>query len=188
MARKIIKLTESDLHKIVSNSVKRCLSEAVDPVSKIQQLIAQANAAYHQASDEQGGDDMPLMDKEGTSYGLSGDIKLDGRGYVIIPYNGYQYGEYSEPIRIRVIKKVGGKIKVIQGDYFNEGWKDVRKELNRIIKDASIGTGHFKNYDPSWETPSTDDEYKTNMSSLRSMNKAIGRKANAGKDYIEKTY
>ena len=165
------------------------LNEAIDPTSKIQALIQQANDAYHEAVEMQGGDEMPLMDKYGTPYGLSGDIRLDGRGYVIIPFaNGGSYTEYSRPIKIRVLGKVGGKVKVIQGDYFNEGWKDVKKILNKIIKDANIGNGMFKNYDPNWETSETPEEYKTNRQSLRNMNKQIGRNASSGMDSLGKNY
>lgn len=155
----------------------RRLNEAIDPISKIQNLIAQANDAYHQADNEQGGTEWPLMDRDGNPYGLSSDIKLDGRGYVIIPFTAWQYSEYSQPVKIRVLKKVGGKVKIISGDYYEEGWKDVSKMLKRIIKDAQIGIGHFKEYDPNWEETS-------DKSSLRDMNKKIGRKASAGMENL----
>ena len=163
------------------------LTEAVDPIAKIQSFIDQANSAYHQAVETQGGEECPLMDKEGTPYGLSSDIKLDGHGYVIIPFNGGKYSSY-QPTKIRVLTKVGGKIKVIQGDYYEEGWRDVKKMLTRIVKDAQIGNGNFQNYDPNWENAETPDEYKANKEALRSMNKQIGRRANTGLDYINKGY
>ena len=149
----------------------------VDPVQKIQSLIDQANQAYHQALEHQGGGDWPLMDKKGETYGLKGDIKLDKRGYVTIPIDGGPYGEYG-PSKIRVLAKVDGKIKVIQGDFMEEGWKDVAKILKQIIRDAGIGNGEFTEYDPNWED--TKDK-----ESLRVMNKKIGRNANAGMEYLE---
>ena len=90
-------------------SLKTKLNEAVDPNAKIQALIQQANEAYHNADNEQGGTEWPLMDKDGSPYGLSSDIKLDGKGYVIIPFTAWQYSDYSEPVKIRVLRKVGGK-------------------------------------------------------------------------------
>ena len=186
--KKLIRLTESDLHAIVKNAVRKLVNEAVNPLDKIQALIQQANEAYHSAAEKQGGDKWPLMDKEGDAYGLSGDIKLDGRGYVIIPYNGWQYGGHSEPVKIRVIQRVGGKLRVIQGDAWDEGWKDVRKMLLGIIKDAERGNGYFENYDPNWESSDTPEEYKNNQSALKAMNKQIGRKASTGMDYLSKSF
>ena len=210
MKRNII-LTEQDLHRIVAESAKRIieeaskgmnmsypnvregvrerksLNEAVDPVSKIQALIQQANDAYRKAEEVQGGDRYPLMDRDGSPYGLSGIIKLDGRGYVTIPFNG-MYSEYDSPVKIRVLQKVGGKIKVINGNYWDEGWKDVRKMLNKIIKDAEIGIGNFENYDANWETANSKEEYKANKEALRNMNRKIGRRASSGMEYLEKNY
>lgn len=187
MDKEIIRLTESDLHKIIENAVRKLVNEAVDPVAKIQALIQQANEAYQQAKEIQGGDEWPLMDKEGTSYGLSSDIRLDGRGYIIIPFNGGRYSSY-QPERIRVITKAGGKVRIIQGDYWDEGWKDAKKMLNKIIKDAKIGIGYFHNYDPNWEDANNPDEYKANKKALKDMNKQIGMKSNSGMDYITKRY
>lgn len=179
-------ITEQQLHKMINEAVKRLLSEAYNPLEKIQALIDQANQAYEQAKETQGGDQWPLMDKDGTPYGLSSPIKLDGRGYVIIPFNGTTYSEYSSPERIRVITKQGGKIRIIQGDYMEEGWKDVARKLKQIVKDAQIGIANFQNYDPSWETPETMDDYKASKEALRQHNKMSGRRANTGMDYIQK--
>ena len=186
--KKVIRLTESDLHNIVMESVKRCMNEAVNPVAKIQALIQQANEAYHNADEIQGGTEWPLMDREGMPYGLSSDIKLDGRGYVIIPFNGTSYSEYSEPVKIRVLQKVGGKIRIIAGDTWTEGWKDVSKMLKRIIKDAHIGIGNFQEYDPNWESADTPEEYQANKAALRDFNKKIGRRASSGMDYLGKSF
>ena len=186
--KKLVRLTESDLHAIVKNAVRKLVNEAVNPLDKIQALIQQANEAYHNAAEKQGGDKWPLMDKEGDAYGLSGDIKLDGRGYVIIPYNGWQYGGHSEPVKIRVIQRVGGKLRVIQGDTWDEGWKDVRKMLLGIIQDAGRGNGYFEKYDPNWESSDTPEDYKNNQSALKAMNKQIGRKASTGMDYLSKSF
>ncbi len=165
-------------------NIKGKLNEAADPVAKVQALIQQANDAYHNADNEQGGTEWPLMDKDGSPYGLSSDIKLDGRGYIIIPFTAWQYSDYSKPVKIRVLRKVGGKIKIIPGDYYEEGWKDASKLLKKIIKDANIGVGHFKEYDPNWESGVSKEEQMANRTSLRDMNKKIGRNANAGMDYL----
>ena len=165
-------------------NIKTKLNEAADPIAKIQALIQQANEAYHNADNEQGGTEWPLMDKDGSPYGLSSDIKLDGKGYVIIPFTAWQYSDYSEPVKIRVLRKVGGKIQIIPGDWYEEGWKDVSKLLKKIIKDASIGVGHFKEYDPNLENSNSKEEQMKNRSLLKDMNKKIGRNENAGMDYI----
>ena len=162
------------------------LSEArIDPVQKIQALIDQANQAYQQTIETQGETEWPLMDKDGETYGLKGKITLDKRGYIIIPTDGGTYGSYA-PQKIRVLTKSGGKVRVIQGDYFNEGWRDAAKILKQIIRDAEIGNGHFREFDPAWEDSQGDKEQmKANKAALRQMNKNIGRKSNAGFEYLE---
>ena len=185
--KKIIRFTESDLHNIVMESVRRCMNEAVDPVAKIQALIQQANDAYHHALEVQGESERwPLMDKEGTPYGLTSDIKLNGSGYIIIPFNG-AYGMYT-PEKIKVLTRASGRIRIYPGDYMDNGWKDAAKMLKQIIRDAQIGNGHFENYDPNWEDADTPEQYKANREALRAMNKQIGRKSNSGMDYISKGY
>ena len=157
------------------------LNEAVNPLDKIQALIDQANSAYAQAIEHQGETEWPLMDKDGEVYGLSGSIRLDKRGYIIIPINGspysFKYLTYG-PVKIKVFTQSGGRIRILNGDYWDEGWKDARKILNNIIRDAKIGNSYFSEYDPSWE-----DE--GNKAALRDMNKRIGRRSNAGMDYLE---
>lgn len=186
--KSILRLTESELKGLIRESVISIVSEAINPIAKIQELIQQANAAYHNALEVQGASEKwPLMDKEGTPYGLSGDVRLDGRGYIVIPFTSWSYGGYS-PERIRVLTKAGGKIRVIQGDYMESGWKDARKMLNQIIRDAQTGNGYFQNYDPNWESTDTPEEYKANKSALKAMNKSIGMKSNVGTDYITKNY
>lgn len=187
MGKQILRLTESEIKQIVSESVKSIISEIVDPTAKIQQLIQQANDAYHKAVELQSDDRWPLMDKEGNPYGLTGDIKLAGNGYIVIPFNGGAYGSY-QPEKIRVLTRAGGRVRVLQGDYMTSGWKDARKMLNQIIRDANIGNGHFQNYDPNWEDAETPEEYKANKAALKDMNKQIGRKASAGMDYLGKRY
>ena len=169
-----VSINESGLSSII----REVLSEAVDPTVKIQSEIDAANSAYHQALGHQGGDEWPLMDKDGNSYGLSGDIKLDGHGYVTIPYTD-AYKSYT-PVKIRVLQRVGGKIKIIPGDYWDEGWKDVRKHLKQIIRDAQIGNGVHSEYDPAWEEGGSE-----NKASLKDMNRRVGRRANAGMEYLE---
>jgi len=165
-------------------NTKRKINEAVDPVSKIQALIQQANDAYHNADSEQGGTEYPLMDKHGDIYGLSSDIELNGRGYIIIPFTAPSYSNHSDPVKIKVLSKVGGKIKIFQGDYFEEGWKDASKLLKSIIKDSDIGIGHFKEYDPNWENSDSKEEKTNNKSLLKAMNKKIGRNVSAGMDSV----
>ena len=153
------------------------LNEAVNPLDKIQALIDQANSAYAQAIEHQGETEWPLMDKDGEVYGLRGNIRLDKRGYIIIPINGSPYSSYG-PVKIKVFTQSGGRIRILPGDYWDEGWKDARKILNNIIRDANIGNSHFSEYDPSWES-------EGNRAALRDMNKRIGRRSNAGMDYLE---
>lgn len=181
-------LTESELKQVVKEAAMKIITEmAADPTIKIQQLIQQANDAYHHALEVQGESERwPLMDKEGTPYGLTGDIKLNGRGYIIIPFNG-AYGMYT-PEKIKVLTRAGGRIRIYPGDYMNNGWKDAAKMLKQIIRDAQIGNGHFENYDPNWEDADTPEQYKANREALKAMNKQIGRKSNSGMDYISKRY
>lgn len=198
--KNVLRLSENELKGMIRESVERCikkrfmgLNEALvngEPsiVAKVRELIDRANEAYHQANEKQGGTDWPLMDRHGNIYGLSSDIKLDKRGYITIPFNGFKYSEYSTPVKIRILQKVGGVVKIIQGDMWNEGWKDARKLLNNIIKDAQIGNGYFENYDPNWESSDTPEEFKANQSSLKAMNKQIGRNASTRMDYITKIY
>ena len=126
------------------------------------------------------------MDKEGTPYGLTGDIKLNGRGYIIIPFNG-AYGMYT-PEKIKVLTRAGGRIRIYPGDYMNNGWKDAAKMLKQIIRDAKIGNEYFVNYDPNWDYSETPEQNKEYREALRKMNKQIGRKASAGMDYLSKGY
>ena len=181
--KRTVKLKQLELKRIISESVKKALNEATDPVAKIQSLIQQANDAYHNASDIQHNCEWPLMDKQGNPYGLSGDIKLNGRGYVLIPFNGGSYSGY-QPMKIRVLTKMGGKVKIFNGDYNNEGWRDVAKILKRIIKDAEIGIGNFKEYDPNWESSDSPEEFRANKSALKAFNKKIGRNSSVGMDYL----
>ena len=181
------RLTESELRQVVREAAMKIITEIADPTVKIQQLIQQANEAYHQAIEVQGETQWPLMDKEGNSYGLTGDIRLDGRGYIVIPFNGGSYSPYS-PEKIKVLTRVRGRVRIYPGDYMNNGWKDAAKMLKQIIRDAQIGNGHFQNYDPNWEDADTPEQYKANKEALRGMNKQIGRTPNAGMDYISKRY
>lgn len=180
-------LTESELRQVVREAAMKIITEIADPTVKIQQLIQQANEAYHQAIEVQGETQWPLMDKEGNPYGLTGDIRLDGRGYIVIPFNGGSYSPYS-PEKIKVLTRVRGRVRIYPGDYMNNGWKDAAKMLKQIIRDAQIGNGHFQNYDPNWEDADTPEQYKANKEALRGMNKQIGRTPNAGMDYISKRY
>ena len=186
--RRQLRLTESELKQVVREAAMKIITEmAADPTINIQQLIQQANDAYHHALEVQGKTERwPLMDKDGTPYGLTGDIKLDGRGCVVIPFDG-AYDVYT-PEKIKVLTRAGGRIRINQGDYMNSGWKDAAKMLKQIIGDAQIGNGHFEKYDPNWESAETPEEYKANKEALRGMNKEIGRKASAGMDYLSKGY
>lgn len=151
----------------------------------IQPLIQQANESFMQAKEYCDNDDYPLMDKEGESYGLKGEIKLDGRGYIIFPFIN-TYGNNSNVEKIKVLQKRQGVLTLVKGDYFNEGWNDAKKMLKKIIKDAQRGIEYFKGYDSSWEYSETDDEFKTNRENLRQFNKQIGRKSNVGLDYLDR--
>lgn len=181
--KKIIKLKESDLHKIIKESVNRILNEERNPLSKIQDLIQQVMDIYNQAKQEQDGDNYPLMDREGNSYGLKGNIKLMKNGYITIPLI-YELGKQEEIVKIKVFSQRQGKVVIENGDYYSEGWKDAKKILNKIIKDANISSNYFKNYDPNIEYSNNNDEYKKNKSKLQDFNIQIGRNKNAGIDYI----
>jgi hypothetical protein len=184
MIKNTIRLTESDLHNIIKESVNKILREGVGiedspVVRRIQELIDSANDAFHNAK-EICDDNRCLMDKnEDVFYGLRADIYLDGRGYVNIPFDNYE-----GTISIKVIKKLRGKIVLNKGDLYTEGWDDVKKLLKKIIRDAEIGIKHFQGYDPNWETSESPEELKANRQSLRNFNKSIGRKSNAGMDYL----
>ena len=186
--KRTIRLTESDLHNLIKESVNKVLNEArvVDYKERVMSLINAANNAYNEVAET--GSDYPLMDKKGNSYGLKGEITLDARGYVIIPFeDGTRgWGDYSDTERIRVLRKVNGQIQIIPGDYFEEGWRDVQKKLKQIIRDAQIGKQYSQNYDPSWEDSETSEEYKMNRSNLENMNRKIGRNINAGSEYIKR--
>ena len=188
MVKNSIKITENELCKIIKESVNKILNEGIDYIQKVNLLIDAANNAYMEAAQVQDGDNYPLMDKNGNNYGLKSKIILDKQGYVIIPFidNSNGWGDYSNTEKIRVLKKVNGKIQIIKGDYFEEGWLDVQKKLKRIIRDAQIGIEYFKNYDPSWEEAESSEEYNSNRSNLKDMNKKIGRKANTGIEYLNK--
>jgi len=184
MEKKIIRLNESQLRNIVAESVKTLIREATDPLEKINMFVDQANEAYREAEECQGGDEHPLMDADGNCYGLTGKIRIDGRGYIIFPFNGF--ANMYEPQRIRIISKAGGKIRILQGDYYTEGWRDAAKLLKSVIKDAKRGIGYLEKYDPNWEYSETKEEYKQNMASLKNMNKSIGLKSGVGSEYISK--
>lgn len=184
-----INLTESRLRQIVAESIDNVLIEAKDPTSVINALIQSANEAVLKAVEECE-DNYPLMDKNGELYGLNGEIKLDGRGYIIFPFTQLNYGSqsYSRPERIRILTKEHGMLKLVHSDYWTEGWEDAKKILKCIIKDAQRGISHFNLYDPSWEDSETPEEFKSNKEQLRNFNKTIGRKADTGMSYLQKKY
>ena len=175
-------LNENRIRVIVNETINKLLCEA-SVIDGVQSLMQQANEAYKNAYDAQGGDNMPLMDREGNSYGLSSEIYIDGRGYMVFPFTKSAYGVHNGVERIKVFQKKGGKTTLFQGDYYDEGWKDARKLLKQIIKDAEIGLGYFKEFNPDWESSQTPEERKANMKSIRGMNKRIGRKSSTGTEY-----
>ena len=184
----VLEMTIGQLKDVINESVENVLQEAADPTVKIQALIDQANEAYNKAKEAQGGDENPLMDKEGTFYGLSSPIRIDGRGYIIFPYSSKcSWSDYT-PQKIRVLTRAGGRIKVIQGDYWDEGWKDARKLLNAIIRDANTGTYHHQNYNPDWEDAETKEDFAEKKAAMRDFNKQAGLRAGTGLDTINKRY
>ena len=168
-----MRLTGSNLRRVVTESTMRILREAKDPMNNINALIDQANEAYQRIVDEFG-PGLHLMDREGNSYGLSGKIRIDGRGYIIIPFDD-PYGSYT-PERIRVLTKSGGKLRIIKGDYMEQGWNDAKKILKSIIRDAERGYGHLQDYDPNWED---EDSYPDGKQRIRDFNKTHGFKRGA---------
>lgn len=183
-------VSESRIRRIIRESIKNILSEASDPIAKVQALIDQANAAYQKAAQYQDGDEYPLMDRKGESYGLKGEIRLYGQGYIYIPFCAWQYSgrDYAEPIKIRILSKAGGKVRFVPGDWEVEGWKDARKMLNDIIKDAERGIAHFQEYDARWEDADNEEEYASNKQAMKDMNKRIGLRANTGLDSINRLF
>lgn len=171
---------EKEPEQIVNNEPAG-IKEGVarDPMTVIMSLIDAANNAYEQAAAEQDGDTTPLQDKQGNMYGLSGKIRLDGRGYITFPFvSAFKWGDYT-PQKIKVLTRAGGKVRIFNGDYDTEGWKDAKKLLNNIISHASIGNAYFKNYDPNLENQGKEGE-----EALKQMNKQIGRGAKTGMEYI----
>ena len=155
-----------------------------DPMAMAQQIIDEVNKAYHEASNRQGGDSTPLMDKEGNAYGLAGDVRIDKRGYIVFPFTGPSYN----PTKIRILSKSGGVIRLLQGDYYTEGWRDASKLLKAIIKDAMRGIKYFEQYDSNWETADSKEEYQQNKQNMKAMNKNIGLKAGHRTEYISKNF
>lgn len=172
-----MKLTGSNLRHLVAESATRILREARDPMNNINALIDQANEAYQRIVDEFG-PGLHLMDREGNSYGLKGNIRLDGRGYIIIPFDD-PYGSYT-PERIRILTKAGGKLRIIKGDYWDAGWNDAKKLLKNIIKDAERGYGHLQDYDPNWED---EESYTDGRQRIKDFNKSHGFNAGANMPY-----
>lgn len=87
-------------------------------------------------------------------------------------------------LELKLLKQVNGKIVLNKGDFYTEGWDDVKKLLKNIIRDSEIGIKHFQGYDPNWEYSESPEELKANKNSLRQFNKSIGRKANTGIEYL----
>ena len=185
MKKQIVRLTEGDLHRIIKESVNNILNEAKDPLMVIKPLIQQANDSVMQAKQYCDGDEYPLMDKEGNTYGLKGEIILDGRGYIVFPFIDV-YSNYSSVEKIKVLQKIKGIVTLIKGDYFNEGWIDAKKMLKKIINDAQRGIEYFKGYDSSWENSESNDDFRGNIENLKQFNKRIGRKSNTGLEYLNK--
>lgn len=182
MAKKTIKLNEQDFQKLIKECVSNILKEGSAQES-VQSLVSQANEAYRKAYDAQGGDDTPLMDKDGNSYGLMAEIYVDGKGYIVFPFVKTAFGEHSGVEKIKVYVKKNGKVVLFNGDYLTEGWKDARKLLKQIIRDAEIGTKNFQGYNPDWENGDTPEDKKTNRAAIRNFNKSIGRKSSVGTEY-----
>ena len=176
-----IRINETRLRQIVTESINRALNEAVDAVERVTSLIDTANKAYEDAA-AYTEDTMPLVDKDGDSYGLVQPITLK-RGHVIIRYND-PYRKYMD-MDIRVLAKQNGKTVLVNGDFWDEGWKDAKKELNQIIKDAERGRKHFQGYDPNWEEADTPEDFKANRERMEKFNKSIGVKPKRGVDLIK---
>lgn len=150
--RRKVRLTESQLNRIVKQSVRKILKESIDPLEKIIKLIDEANDAYANAA-KITEDDEPLYDKKNNlHYGLKSKITLDKRGYVTIPFQstiGKYGGFYSSTEKIRVVGKSKGKTKILNDVITGDGWNYVKALLKQIIKDANNGIYLFQNYDPN---------------------------------------
>lgn len=178
MENKPIRITEAQLRGIINKMVaetkqrlmngraKRPITEAVSYSQRIQAAIDKANQAYNAAKAEST-DDKILLDKDGESYGLTQPIRLDGRGYVRIPFTS-SYGSY-EPMKVKVLTVRAGREVILKGDMYTEGWNDVAKILRNIEKDAQRGLMMFHEYDPNWE-----DSENPNPNAARELNKKAG--------------
>jgi hypothetical protein len=182
--RQIIKINENKLQHIIMESIKMVLNESTNVVETVNDLINAANQAYIDAVNFTG-DKYALMGKDGISYGLKELVALK-RGRVIITYDDI-YNSHID-MNVKVLEKRNGKIYIINGDYFDEGWKDVRKELNQIIKDAERAKQHMQNYDPNWEDADTLEDFKANKAKMKNFNKSIGLKADTGLDQIRNNF
>lgn len=107
----------------IANNEPAGIKEGVarGPMTAIMSLIDAANNAYEQAAAEQDGDTTPLQDKDGNMYGLSGKIRLDGRGYITFPFvSASKWSDYT-PQKIKVLTRAGGKVRIFNGDYDTKG-------------------------------------------------------------------
>ena len=181
---RVVNLNENMLTRIVRESVRDVLNEGVDSAGKVQALVDSANAAYKE-SVEACGDSMALMGRNGLSYGLMGPVVLR-RGRVVINYDDV-YGNHMD-IDAKVLERRNGRVVLFNGDFYDEGWKDVKRHLETIINDAERQRKHDKYYDPNNEEADSPEELETKRKSMRDTNKLIGLRAGTGVSDIRKNY
>ena len=176
---KKVRITEGMIRRIIRESLYEIakVPRGGSFLTTVQNLIAQANDAFNEAK-AKCEDNTPLMDREGDSYGLAGPIVLTKTGvvkYTLV--SPYERTPDVHNVKVMSIRR-NGDVVPVQGDYWEEGWKDVRKTLNAIIKDAQRGMAYFSGYDPAIE----ELPAKQGKQAMRDFNKSVGLNRNVGTD------
>lgn len=178
MKKTLIKITENDIHRMVEDAIGRYLNESINempslPLSqvqdryglfaKLQNYIAKMNEKKN-AIIKDYGDSTTCLDKDGEFYALTGDIKLQNNGSVIIQTE-HGLDKY------RALTKAGGVWKKCAGDYYNGGFNEALQTLKRINKDLDRYIYDIQNYNSDWddrdnmndEAKAQYHQYKKNM-------------------------
>lgn len=171
-------IRENRLNRIISEAVRKVISEGANVIDKFSELVNSANEAYRR-NVEEFGEKMSLMDREAECYGLSSDIRIFGNGYIVFPFTGWQYSAYDKPEKIKVFTKSGGKPRLYKDElHYQYDYRDAKKLLKQVISDAERYRKDMEGYDPNWE-----DEGDGNPKAIRDFNKSIGVRAGARKPY-----
>ena len=170
-----IRLTESQLHKVIKESVRKIMTEmsSNNVVEKVQQMIDKFNDEYNSVVQEYGESSREsCLNKDGNWYGFSKPIYIKGNGYIVFPFMKDAYGIYK-PMQIRTFTKAGGKIRYYKDEsYYDEDYRDALKLIKTSIEDLERGKKHLEGYDPNWE----DNDNPNGEKNIKSFNKSIGIK------------